>query len=58
MRTRRIERLLKFIQALQSGRSKTVDDLAELTGVSRRTVFRDLELLSRVGVRYTYDRTC
>jgi proteasome accessory factor B len=45
-----------LIQALQSSRSKTVGDLAELAGVSRRTVFRDLELLSRAGIPYTYDR--
>lgn len=54
--TKRVERLLKLIQALQSGRSKTVEDLAKLAGVSRRTVFRDLELLARAGIRYTYDR--
>lgn len=57
MRTRRIRRLLKLMQALQSGRSKTVDDLSELTGVSRRTVFRDLDLLGQAGLRYVYDRT-
>ncbi|MGB2988137.1 MAG: WYL domain-containing protein [Phycisphaerae bacterium] len=56
MRTKRIERLLRLIQALQSHRSETIDDLAELAGVSRRTVFRDLELLSRGGIRYAYDR--
>jgi proteasome accessory factor B len=54
--TRRIERLLKLIQALESGRSKTVDDLAAFAGVSRRTVFRDLKLLSGAGLRYAYER--
>lgn len=55
MKTKRIERLLKLIQLLEQGRSKTADDLAELAGVSRRTVFRDLELLARAGIRYTYE---
>ncbi len=56
MKTGRIERLLRLIQGLESGRSPTVEELAELTGVSRRTVFRDLRLLDRAGIRYTYDR--
>ena len=56
MKPKRVERLLTLIQALQSGRSKTADDLAELAGVSRRTIFRDLELLDRAGIRFVYDR--
>ena len=56
MNTKRIERLLKLIQALQAGRANTVKGLAALVGVSRRTVFRDLELLSRAGIHYTFDR--
>lgn len=56
MNTKRLERLLKLIQALQSGRSQTADDLSEAVGVSRRTVFRDLELLTRAGIPYTFDR--
>ncbi len=51
-----IERLLRLIQALQTGRSKTAKDLADEINVSRRTVFRDLELLARAGIRYTFDR--
>lgn len=56
MRTRRIERLLALIQELQSGRAVTIDDLAKAAGVSRRTIFRDLDLLARAGIPYTYDR--
>lgn len=56
VKTKRIERLLELIQVLQSGRSHTVEDLAKHVGVSRRTVFRDLELLARAGIRYAYDR--
>lgn len=54
--TNRIERLLQLIVELESGDSYTVDALAELTGVTRRTVFRDLQLLSRAGLRYKFDR--
>lgn len=56
MRSDRIERLLKLIQCLQSGRAQAVDDLVELIGVSRRTIFRDLDLLTRAGIPYTFDR--
>lgn len=56
MRTKRVERLLRIIQALLSGRATTVADLAELTGVARRTIFRDLELLNEAGVPFHYDR--
>lgn len=56
MKNDRIERLLKLIQSLQSGRAQAVDDLAKLTGVSRRTIFRDLDLLTRAGIPYTFDR--
>ncbi len=56
MRTGRVERLLKLMQALQSGRPAGVEELCRLVGVSRRTVFRDIELLSRAGIPYTFDR--
>ncbi len=55
-KSKRIERLLRLIQALQTGRAKTAKDLAEEVSVSRRTVFRDLELLARSGIRYIFDR--
>jgi len=54
--TKRIERLLKLIQALEGRRSSTVDELSEVVGVSRRTVFRDLKLLDRSGITYHFDR--
>ncbi|MFQ5414610.1 MAG: helix-turn-helix transcriptional regulator [Phycisphaerae bacterium] len=56
MKTKRVERLLKLIQALHSGDQSAVDDLAALCGVDRRTVFRDLRLLKRSGLPFTYDR--
>ncbi len=54
--TLRIERLLKLIRALESGPARSADELAELADVSRRTIFRDLDLLARAGLRYTFDR--
>lgn len=56
MRTKRIERLLKLLQALQEGVPVTVEELARLIDVSRRTVFRDLSLLGEAGIRFNYDR--
>ncbi len=56
MNTDRVERLFKLIQLLQSGRQFSANDLAEHTGVDRRTVFRDLQLLKRTGVPFVYDR--
>jgi len=57
LRTNRVDRLLRLILALQSGRPTTVDELAEIIGVSRRTIFRDLETLSEAGLPFEYDRT-
>lgn len=56
MNTNRVERLLKIIQALHSGRAYTATDLAKLAGISRRTVFRDIQLLTRSGIEYSFDR--
>jgi predicted DNA-binding transcriptional regulator YafY len=56
MTSDRLERLLKLIQTLESGRTYRVEELAELVGVTRRTVFRDLKFLTRAGIDYAYDR--
>ena len=42
----RIERLVRMLGLLQSGRPRNVDSLAQECGVTRRTVFRDLETLA------------
>lgn len=55
MRTNRLERLLKVMQVLQASREVTVEELAKKIGVSRRTIFRDLELLARAGLPYEFD---
>jgi predicted DNA-binding transcriptional regulator YafY len=40
---------------LQAGESYTVDDLSEIFGMSRRTIFRDLKELQAMGVPYHFD---
>jgi len=52
----RIYRLLRLITMLQSGRSYTVAQLAEELEVSRRTVFRDLNVLEMAHIPYYFDR--
>lgn len=56
MRTDRVERMLKILRALQSISGYAADDLAELVGVDRRTIFRDLDLLKRSGIHFSFDR--
>jgi proteasome accessory factor B len=51
----RIQRLMKLIGALQGGRGRNVGALASECGVSRRTIFRDLEVLRGSGVPLVYD---
>lgn len=56
MRTNRLRRLLNLITALHTGRSLTVEDLSKELRVTRRTIFRDLEILQHSGVPFKYDR--
>lgn len=56
METGRVERLLGLIQALQSGRPSTAEELAASLGVKRRTLFRDLKVLTGAGLPFEYDR--
>lgn len=56
MNTKRVTRMLQLVQALESGRPCTAEDLARSLGLSRRTVFRDLEVLTKAGIPYHYDR--
>lgn len=51
----KIRRLLNLLERLQSGRQHNSRELAELCGVSRRTVFRDLKTLQDSGVPVQYD---
>ncbi len=51
----RLQRLLRIMGLLQSGRVYNSKDLAEICGVSRRTVFRDLRTLQDSDVPLQYD---
>ena len=51
----RIHRLLKLISLLQSGRNYDTPALARELGVSRRTVFRYLDVLRTVGIDFVHD---
>ncbi len=51
----RIHRILRLITLLQSGRSYNARQLAEELEVSRRTVFRDLNMLELAHIPYYYE---
>lgn len=51
----RIYRLLQLITMLQRSSRYTVDELARELGVSRRTVFRDLNMLEMAHIPYHFD---
>lgn len=51
------ERRLKLMLMLQQpGKTKTVNEIAEHFGVSRRTIFRDFNALEEMNIPVTYDR--
>lgn len=52
MSTDRIHRLLRLITLLQSGRVRSAEELAATLGISRRTLFRDLNMLQLAGIPY------
>lgn len=55
MKISRIHRLLKLITLLQTGRPYQANDLAQELNVSRRTLFRDLNLIRAAGIPLHYD---
>ena len=55
MNLSRIHRLLKLIGLLQAGRGYNTEALAKACQVSRRTIFRDLELLRESGLPLRFD---
>ena len=55
MESGRIYRLLHVITLLQSNRYYSVRQLSELGGMSRRTVFRDLQALRGAGIPVAFD---
>ncbi|MCG3180314.1 MAG: hypothetical protein BIFFINMI_02673 [Phycisphaerae bacterium] len=55
MSVSRIHRLLRLITLLRSGQGPNVTELADTLGISRRTVFRDLNMLELAGIPYYFD---
>ncbi|HLA84702.1 MAG TPA: WYL domain-containing protein, partial [Thermoguttaceae bacterium] len=55
MNLTRIQRLLKVLTLLQAGRGCNTQRLADECGVSRRTIFRDLDVLRESGLAIVYD---
>lgn len=56
MKISRIYRLLELITMIESGRGYTVSELAEELQVSRRTIFRDLNVLAMARIPYYFDK--
>ena len=55
MKLSRISRIIKLLTVLQSGRRYSVGELVNETGVCRRTIFRDLNVLEEIGIPYSFD---
>jgi len=55
MKLSRISRIVQLLSVLQSGQCYSPDELVKVMGVSRRTVFRDLNELTAIGVPYYFD---
>ncbi|MBD3674625.1 MAG: transcriptional regulator [Planctomycetaceae bacterium] len=50
----RLERLLRLLNVLQSGRPFNTRELSEMLSVSRRTIFRDINLLQDSGMEIRF----
>ena len=55
MNLSRISRLVQLLGLLQAGKGRNVNALAKACAVSRRTVFRDLDVLRQAGVPLLFD---
>jgi proteasome accessory factor B len=55
MEITRLYRLISLITLLRSGRRFDADGLAKELEISRRTVFRDLNILTAAGIPYYFD---
>jgi proteasome accessory factor B len=55
MNLSRISRLVQLLGLLQSGKAHNAGSLARFCAVSRRTIFRDLDVLRQAGVPLLFD---
>src|SRR5256885_13634239 len=55
MKNKRITRLLRLLQMLQSGPGTNASTLAKAFNVGRRTIFRDLQVLRDADLPLEYD---
>jgi predicted DNA-binding transcriptional regulator YafY len=53
---KRDARLYDIVQSLRDGRLHTASELAQRLGVSTRTIWRDMEILSATGLPVTGER--
>lgn len=51
----RLHRVLRLLTILQSGSSPSVTELIEELGISKRTLFRDLNILEAAGIPYYHE---
>lgn len=51
----RLHRVLRLLTILQSGSSPTVTELVDELGISRRTLYRDLNILEAAGIPYYHE---
>ncbi len=56
MAVARIERILKLVNVIQSKQVQNTEDLMDELGVSRRTLFRDLNILKEAGIPCYHDK--
>lgn len=54
MNLKRVHRLIKLISLLQGGRGHNVTSMARECKVTRRTIFRDLDVLKQAGIPIIY----
>ena len=55
MKISRLERILRLLMIVQSGGYYSPSELSQKLKVSKRTVFRDLDILYKVGIPCYYD---
>ena len=55
MKIERLQRIMQLVAILQTQRSATPENLSRQLKVSRRTIFRDLDMLRKAGIPCSYN---